>query len=108
MPKLNRRYLLAAAAAAGATGIAGGFFWAHRPRRVDRPDRQDAALPADADFPNALKLPGADGLFGVVETTGVRAVTAKRIRHPILPGKPTQVLAYEVEHLGKTSLNPVL
>ena len=106
MPKLTRRTMLATAAAAGVAGIAGGFLWSHRPR----PGAQRAEPPfvADPAFPNPLKLPGADGMNGVLEASGALTMVAKAARYPLLPGKPATILAYETEHQGRTLLNPLL
>jgi suppressor of ftsI/bilirubin oxidase len=107
--------LLIGAATAGVAGIAGGLLW-HRGRdehaaHEEHAAHQAPAPPPDPAFPNALRLPGADGgMYGVLDVSGAAPLTivAKRVRHPLMPEKPAPMLAYEVEHRGKTYLNPVL
>ncbi len=106
----RRKFIMAVAAAASAAGLAGGFWWRHRPR-VDHPDRAARIEPPyahDPAFPNPLHLPGADGMFGILDMPVSLTIVAKPVRYPLLPGKPTALLAYEVEHDGRTVLNPVL
>lgn len=109
--KPSRRKLLTATAVAGVAGAAGGLLWWRRKetaRPAERAARAPAPLPPDPEFPNALRLPGAQGLHGVLDVAGALTIVAKSARHDILPGKPTAMLTYEVEHLGKTFLNPLL
>jgi blue copper oxidase len=104
----KRRTLIAAAAAAGVTGIAGGFFWRNRPRPVDHSAHAEMPLMKDPAFPNPLRLPGGDGLLGVADAAGAFTLTAKPVQQAILPGKPARLLTYEMEHQGRTLFNPVL
>jgi blue copper oxidase len=108
MAKLSRRSVLGAALAAGTAGIAGGFLWHNRPRHRPpaAPDR--IALPPDPDFPNPLRLPGAEGMFGVADAAGAFTLSARPLKHAILAGKPTRVLGYEMDYQGRTLINPVL
>ena len=62
----------------------------------------------DPDFPNPLRIPGAEGLYGILDPADAFAMVAKPVQHALLPGKPGPMLAYEVEHHGRTLLNPVL
>jgi len=100
--------VLGAAAAVGAAGLAGGFLWRHRARQGEPVARTDLPLPPDPAFPNPLRMPGAEGMFGVADAAGALTIVAKGIEHPLLPGKPARVLAYEMEQQGRTLHNPVL
>jgi suppressor of ftsI/bilirubin oxidase len=108
----RRKWLLAAGAAAAAT--AGGLLWRQRSRdeRGVAPEgtarREPPALPPDPAFPNALNLPGSDGMHGILDVAGTLTIVAKPVRHAVLPGKPTAMLAFEVEHQGRRFLNPIL
>jgi suppressor of ftsI/bilirubin oxidase len=62
----------------------------------------------DPEFPNALRLPGTEGMYGVLDAAGAFTMIAKPVRHALVPGRPAPMLAYEVEHQGRTLLNPVL
>jgi blue copper oxidase len=110
--KPSRRKLLAAAAAAGVAGVAGGLLWWRRTREeparpIDHAARPSAPLPPDPDFPNTLRLPGTEGMYGVIDVAAPLTIVAKSVRHALVPGKPAAMLAYEVEHRGRTFLNPV-
>jgi blue copper oxidase len=102
----KRRILLGAAAIAGAAGLAGGFIWRHRPRPGE--PRAGTAFVPDPDFPNPLRIPGADGMNAMFDATGSFTMIAKPVRYALRPGKPAAMLAYEVEHQGRKLLNPVL
>lgn len=104
----RRRFIAATAAAAGAVGLAGGFIWTHRPRRIERAARLEPPLPPDPAFPNPLRLPGEEGLFAAMEPADAFTLVAAETRHPIVPGRPARMLAYEAEQQGRTLLNPVL
>jgi blue copper oxidase len=108
MARLTRRSVLGAVLAAGTAGLAGGFFWRNRPRpgKPSAPTR--IALPPDPAFPNPLRLPGNEGMFGLADATGAFTLGARPLQHAILAGKPARILAYEMEHHGRTLLNPVL
>ncbi len=94
-----------------AAGTAGGWAWWQRRRTGEHAGHDMQAMPLAAEagaFATPLRLPGTDGLFGVLDVSVPLTIVGKTIRHPILPGKPVPLLAYEVEHDGKTFLNPVL
>jgi len=107
-PDKRRRFVLGAAAAVGAAGLAGGFLWQHRARQGEPVARAEPPLPPDPAFPNPLRMPGAEGLFGLADAAGALTIVAKGIEHPLLPGKPARVLAYEMEFQGRSLLNPLL
>ena len=109
MNKPGRRKFVLAAGATAAAGLAAGFWWGHRPRgELAEHAAPELARIRDPAFPNPLRVPGADGMMGVIESPPALTIVAKAIAHPIIPGKPARMLAYEVEHDGKTFLNPVL
>jgi len=103
----RRRFLIAAAATAGAAGIAGALLW-HRRSRDERAGQVELPPVRDPEFPNALRLPGSEGMYGVLDAAGAFTMVAKPVRHALLPGKPAPMLAYEIEHQGRTLRNPVL
>lgn len=100
----SRRSLLLAAGAAGATGIAGGIAW----WRAERTVPPEPRFVPDAAFPNRLRIPGSDGLYGVLDVAGSFAIAAKSVQQEIVPGVPAALLAYEVEHQGSRYLNPLI
>ena len=103
----RRKFLIAAAATAGAAGIAGALLWQLR-SRDEHAAHVELPPVRDPEFPNALRLPGSEGMYGVLDAAGAFAMVAKPVRHALVPGKPAPVLAYEVEQQGRTLLNPVL
>lgn len=103
----RRKLLIAAGAAAGATGIAGGVLW-WRTREAELVEAPRPRLPPPADFPNPLLVPGTSGMFGVVDASQSLAIVARAAQHAIQPGKTATMLAYEVEQGGNRFLNPVL
>ena len=107
-PDKRRRFVFGAAAAVGTAGLAGGFLWQHRARLRETVARAEPPLPPDPAFPNPLRMPGAEGVFGVADAAGALAIVARGIEHPLLPGKPARVLAYEMEFQGRTLFNPLL
>jgi suppressor of ftsI/bilirubin oxidase len=112
MSKLTRRTVLAAAVA-GAAGAAAGLWWWRRPHddhagHVEPMAQVEPPPPAGDEFPNPLRLPGTEGHYGVLDAAGAFTMVAKPVRHPLQPGKPAPMLAYEVEHQGRTLLNPSL
>ena len=109
MGGLNRRtFVLAAVGLAGAAGLAAGFLRSHKPRPRDPGAGIEPPLPPDPEFPNPLRVPGAEGLFGVSDAAGAPTIVARGIEHPLLPGKPARLLAYEMEFQGRSLLNPLL
>jgi len=103
----RRKFLIAAAATAGAAGIAGALLW-HRRSSDEHAGHVELPPVRDPEFPNALRLPGSEGMYGVLDAAGAFAMVAKPVRHALVPGKPAPMLAYEVEQQGRTLLNPVL
>jgi suppressor of ftsI/bilirubin oxidase len=103
----RRRIILGAAGLAGAAGLTAGFLWKHRPQYAGPAPVEPPFVP-DPAFPNALRLPGADDLYGVLDASGSFTMVAKPVHHALLPGKPATMLAYEVEHHGRTLRNPAL
>lgn len=99
--------LLAGTGAALAAGIAGGFFWANRPR-LQPAAKPEPPLPPDPEFPNALRLPGSEGLLAEYAAAGAFTLVAKPVQQAILPGKAARMLAYEIEQAGALLHNPVL
>ncbi|MGH8702303.1 MAG: multicopper oxidase family protein, partial [Burkholderiales bacterium] len=103
----RRKFLIAAAATAGAAGIAGALLWQRR-SRDEHAGHMELPRVRDPEFPNPLRLPGTEGLYAVLDAAGAFAMVAKPVRHALVPGKPASMLAYEIEHQGRTVLNPVL
>jgi suppressor of ftsI/bilirubin oxidase len=103
----RRKFLIAAAATAGAAGIAGALLW-HRRASDEHAGHVELPPVRDPAFPNPLRLPGAEGMYGVLDAAGAFTMVAKPVRHALVPGRPVPMLAYEVEHQGRTLLNPVL
>ena len=103
----RRTFLIAAAATAGAAGIAGALLW-HRRSRDEHAGHVELPPVRDPEFPNPLRLPGTEGMYGVLDAADAFAMVAKPVRHALVPGRPASMLAYEVEHQGRTLLNPVL
>lgn len=100
--------MLGAAAAAGAAGLAGGVWWWNRAQRDEHAGHVKAPSLRDLAFPNPLRLPGSDGMFGVVDVSGALTIVANPVQQELLAGKPAKMFAYEVEHQGRTFLNPTL
>lgn len=65
-------------------------------------------MPFDPAFPNALALPGTDGLHGILDMPGSIALAAKAASPAPVPGTAAPRLGYECEHQGRTFLNPTL
>jgi len=100
----RRRLIFAAGATAAGAGVAGGTWWWHRTRYEEPPP--PPPLPPDPEFPNALRVPAADGMYDVLDAETVSAIVARPVRYPVLAGKAARLLAYEVEHRGRTVYNP--
>jgi len=61
------------------------------------------------DFKNPLRLPGEDGLMGVLDASDAPVrFTAQKEGVEILPGKGAELLAYHAERDGETYLNPTI
>jgi len=103
----RRRLILAAGASATGAGLAGGFWWWRRGRFGEPLTPPEPPLPPDPAFPNALRLPGRDGLYGVLEGQAAITIVARPVRYPLFGDKSANLLAYEVDHRGGTYLNPV-
>jgi blue copper oxidase len=103
----RRKFLIAAAATAGAAGIAGALLW-HRRSSDERAGHVELPPVRDPAFPNPLRLPGTEGMYGVLDAAGAFTMVAKPVRHALVTRKPAPMLAYEIEHQGRTLLNPVL
>lgn len=73
----NRRKLVLGAGAAGVAGIAGGLWWQRSRDDAERDAEHamQAGPPPQRDpaFPNALRLPGAEGMYGVIDVSGPRS-----------------------------------
>jgi len=54
-----------------------------------------------------LRLPGTEGLFGVLDVPAPLTIVGKTIRHPILPANPCRCLPTK-SSMAQTFLNPVL
>jgi suppressor of ftsI/bilirubin oxidase len=107
---MNKRRLVLGASVAAAAGVAGGWWWRsmmHDEHR-DHTPHGTPSVPLDPSFPNPLRLPGSAGMNGVLEVAGALTVVAGSAMHELVPGKPTNVLAYQAEQHGNTYLNPLL
>jgi suppressor of ftsI/bilirubin oxidase len=80
--------------------------WPASERAPDEPLR--AALPPDPLFPNALRLPGSDDFNGIADIEGALTLVGRAVQQEIVPGKPAAMLAYTLEHQGRTLVNPLL
>jgi suppressor of ftsI/bilirubin oxidase len=100
------------AGVAAAAGVAGGWWWRSQLHehagRTGHAGHVDPPMPLDEAFPNALRLPGAEGLNGVIDPSGALTLVAGPARQELVPGKPASVLAYQADHHGDSYLNPVL
>lgn len=101
----SRRTLIGGAGAAALAGALGWGLWP--PRRGPEVPRV-VELPADPLFPNALKLPGEEGLHGILDAGGSFTIVSSRVQQEIIPGKPATMLAYAVDHGGRALINPVI
>lgn len=98
----KRRRLLAAGGAVGVSAAVGAVVWRQRGAT-----RTPAAI-EDSAFPHRLRLPAGEGLYGIYDAAGSFTLVAKPVRHAVLEGRPTILLAYEIEQEGRVYLNPVL
>lgn len=61
------------------------------------------------NFKNPLRLPGAEGIMGVLDASDAPVgMVARGEEVEILPGKKTGLLAYRAERGGRTYTNPLL
>lgn len=102
----RRKFLLTGAAVLGASAVAGGVAWWYRARRAPHAGMEPGA-PDAAAFPNALRLPGANGVLGVLDVAAPFSIMARSTQYAILDGKPAPLLVYQVEQDGNTWINPV-
>ena len=113
MPRITRRTVLGAGVAAAA-GVAGGWWWRSREHdphagHAEHAQRAARALPPlDPSFPNPLRLPGSDGMNGVLDASDALTLVAGSARYELMPGKPANALAYQADHHGSTWLNPAI
>ncbi|MFM9971634.1 MAG: multicopper oxidase family protein [Burkholderiales bacterium] len=92
--------------AAGAAGLAGaGAWWYSKQTPAPLPE---TPFTPDAAFPNRLRMPGGDGLYGIYDVAQNFTIVAKAVQEAIVPGKPTALLAYEIEANNKVWRNPLL
>ncbi len=59
-------------------------------------------------FVNRLFVPGDEGLLGYLEPDSPFDITAREVSTTLLPNKETTSWLYEVNHGGKTYLNPII
>ena len=102
----TRRRLLTGTAAALAAGVGGWLLVRPGPERESAVIQ--SALAPDPQFPNALRLPGDENLQGIADVGGAFTLVGTSTQQEILPGKPTALLAYTLEHQGRTFVNPLL
>jgi blue copper oxidase len=59
------------------------------------------------NFKNPLRLPGGDGIMGVLDTSDApMRITAQQESVEVVPGKSSELWAYRAERDGKTYVNP--
>jgi blue copper oxidase len=70
----------------------------------------DSLSPTNLDnFTNPLRLPGDDGLMGIVDAPDAPLrITAGRESVEVLPGKRSEISAYRVERDGRIFVNPTI
>ncbi|MGZ5095521.1 MAG: hypothetical protein ACXWCH_30770, partial [Burkholderiales bacterium] len=88
---MNRtRRRLVGAAGAAAVGGAGWALWRYRTGSDVKPVK--SALAPDPMFPNALQVPGDEGLHGIADVGGSFTLVSGPVKHEILRGKPVTML----------------
>ena len=103
----KRRRLLTGLGAAGIAGAGGLALWRRLGTRGE--EAHVIQLPPDPLFPNALRVPGDDGLHGIVDVGRSFTIVSAPVHQEIVPGKPATMLAYAVDQGGgNTAINPVL
>jgi suppressor of ftsI/bilirubin oxidase len=102
----SRRRILTGTAAGVAAGI--GSWLLVRSGAERRPVAIATPIAPDPQFPNTLRVPGDEDLHGIAEIGGAFTLVSTSVRQEILPGKPTAMLAYTLEHQGRRLLNPLL
>jgi blue copper oxidase len=70
----------------------------------------DSIRPTNLDnFTNPLRLPGDDGIMGIVDASDAPVRISIRTESvEVLPGKRSEVWAYRVEREGRTYVNPTI
>jgi blue copper oxidase len=72
----------------------------------------DSISPANLDnFTNSLRLPGDDGIMGIVDASDAPLRISTRtesVKVKVLPGKRSEVWAYRIEREGKIYVNPTI
>ncbi|MES2561918.1 MAG: multicopper oxidase domain-containing protein, partial [Pseudomonadota bacterium] len=101
----TRRRLLAAGGAAIAGGAGYGLWLRHAQRE---PAIAHTPITPDPRFPNPLHLPGRAELHGIADVAAAFTLVGTTAQHEILRGKPAPLLAYTLEHQGRTLVNPLL
>lgn len=102
----SRRRIITGIGAAAIAGAAGWELLRERPRPIDEPPALE--LPPDPLFPNPLRVPGDEGLHGILDVGGSFTMVSLPVQQEIVPGKPTTLLGYAVDQGGRTLVNPVL
>lgn len=106
---IPRRMFVAGAAGLGAYIAAGGTFAQRERLHTGAAAGEGAAMERKAAaFAAPLRLPGAGGLYGVMNAADLREVRVARTEIEVLPGRRTPYLAYEADSGGKRLLNPAL
>jgi suppressor of ftsI/bilirubin oxidase len=106
---ITRRTFLGSAAALGAAYATRPAFAQAGRAHIGAPAGEAAAIEQEARaFANPLRLPGASGLYGVMNASDFREVRVMRTEIELLPGRRTPYLAYAAELGGKRFLNPAL
>jgi suppressor of ftsI/bilirubin oxidase len=109
MNPITRRHFLGGSAALGAAYAARLAFAQGERAHAGAPAAEAAALEQEAAaFGNPLRLPGASGLYGVMNASDLREVRVARTEIEVLPGRRTPYLAYAADSGGKRFLNPAL
>jgi len=105
---MNKRRLVLGAGAAVAAGVAAGWWWRSRlhDEHAGHAVHGPPTAPLDPSFPNPLRLPGMEGMNGVMSVADAITLAAVPIRHELMPGKPANLLAYQTDHHGGSWLNP--
>jgi blue copper oxidase len=106
---ITRRTFLGGAAGLGAA-YATRFAFAQAGRaHIEAPAAGLAAIEREASsFANPLRLPGASGLYGVMNVSDFREVRVTRTEIELIAGRRTPHLVYAAESGGMRFLNPAL
>ena len=104
---IPRRMFVAGAAGLGAYIAASGTF-AQREHLQTGAAAGEGAVERKAAAFAVLRLPGAGGLYEVMNAPDLREVRVARTEIEVHPGRRTPYLAYEADSGGKRLLNPAL